>query len=156
MGLPGLLATKNWLEKLANWPGIRHLPCAGKSQNLPSLMRIDKWLWAVRIFKTRSLASAACRSGQVEIAGQKVKPSREVKADDLITAKPGEMTRTVKVLGLPHNRVSATAAKEFMDDKTPASEFEKPREKYLKPLFYRPKGLGRPTKKDRREIEKII
>src|SRR5438034_353550 len=118
-------------------------------------MRIDKWLWAVRIFKTRSLASVACRSGQVEIAGLKVKPSREVKVNDMIQAKTGDITRTIKVLGVLEKRVGAAAAKEFMEDQTPQSEWEKPREKFLQPLFFRPKGLGRPTKKDRRAFEKL-
>ena len=119
-------------------------------------MRIDKWLWAVRVFKTRSLATAACRNGHVEIAGQKVKPSREVKVNDLILAKTGDITRTVKVLAMLDRRVGAAAAKEFMEDLTPATEFEKPREKFLQPLFFRPKGMGRPTKKDRRDIEKMF
>ena len=110
-------------------------------------MRIDKWLWAVRIFKTRSLASTACRNGHVVIAGQKVKPSLEVKVNDLINAKTGDITRTIKVLGALDRRVGAAAAKDFMQDQTPASEFEKPREKFLAPLFFRPKGMGRPTKK---------
>lgn len=113
-------------------------------------MRVDKWLWAVRLYRTRSLASAACRSGMVTIAGRPVKPSRDVKVDDLIMAGNGEITRTVKVLGLLERRVGAEAAKEFAQDLTPASEYEKPREPHLQPLFHRPKGAGRPTKKDRR------
>jgi ribosome-associated heat shock protein Hsp15 len=119
-------------------------------------MRIDKWLWAVRIFKTRSLASAACRNGHVEVAGQKVKPSREVKANDLIQAKTGDITRTIKVLGVLDRRVGAAAVKEFAEDQTPLSELEKPRERVIQPLFFRPKGMGRPTKKDRRDLEKLF
>ena len=119
-------------------------------------MRIDKWLWAVRIFKTRSLAADACRNGHVEIAGHKVKPSCEVKLNDLITAKTGDITRTIKVLAMLDRRVGTAAAKDFMEDQTQASEFEKPREKFLQPLFFRAKGLGRPTKKDRRDIEKMF
>ena len=119
-------------------------------------MRIDKWLWAVRIFKTRSLASVACRNGHVEIGGHKVKPSREVKLNDLITAKPGDLTRTIKVLAMIDRRVGAAAAREFMEDQTPASEIQKPREKFLQPLFFRRKGMGRPTKKDRRDLEKMF
>ena len=117
-------------------------------------MRIDKWLWAVRIFKTRGLASAACRNGQVEINGQMVKPSREVKVNDLIKAKTGDLTRTIKVLAALDQRVGADAAKEFAEDQTPPSEFEKVRERA--PVFFRPKGLGRPTKKARRDLEKFL
>ncbi|MDB6065610.1 MAG: RNA-binding protein [Pedosphaera sp.] len=125
----------------------------------PQNVRVDKWLWAVRIFKTRSLATAACRDGHVTIAGQPVKASREVKIDDLILAKNGDITRTLKVRGLLEKRVGAPAVKEFAEDLTPASEYEKRRDPVLQPLFFRAKGTGRPTKKERRamgEIEKLF
>jgi ribosome-associated heat shock protein Hsp15 len=118
-------------------------------------MRVDKWLWAVRLYRTRSLASAACRAGSVTVGGQVVKPSREVKVDDFIVARNGEVNRTVKVLGLLERRVGAEAAKQFALDLTPASEYEKPRELQLQPLFLRPKGAGRPTKKERRAFGKL-
>lgn len=118
-------------------------------------MRIDKWLWSARIYKTRGLAASACRNGQVTIAGKPVKPSRETKIDDLILAEKDGITRTIKVLGLPAQRVGAPAAREFAEDLTPASEYEKLREPVLKPFFFRPKGMGRPTKKDRRDMGKI-
>jgi ribosome-associated heat shock protein Hsp15 len=117
--------------------------------------RIDKWLWAVRLYKTRSLATAACREGRVTIAGQPVKPSREVRVDDLILARNGPITRTVKVLGLLEQRVGAKAVPQFLIDLTPASEFEKRSEPSQQPLFRRPKGAGRPTKKDRRALTRI-
>ncbi|MCL5096540.1 MAG: RNA-binding S4 domain-containing protein [Candidatus Omnitrophica bacterium] len=119
-------------------------------------MRIDKWLWAVRVYRTRTLAAEACRSGHVRIAGQPVKPSREVRIDETINARIGDLTKTIKVLGLTDRRVSADAAKAFAEDQTPPAEYEKARNKTLKPLFYRPKGLGRPTKKDRRAMEKLF
>ncbi|HWF19516.1 MAG TPA: RNA-binding S4 domain-containing protein [Verrucomicrobiae bacterium] len=122
----------------------------------PLSVRIDKWLWAVRVYKTRSVAAAACRNGRVTIGGQPVKASREVKINDLILAQNGDITRTVKVLALLDHRVGAPAVKEFAEDLTPASEYEKPKERYLEPLFYRPKGAGRPTKKDRRAINKML
>lgn len=118
-------------------------------------VRIDKWLWAVRIYKTRSLATTACREGRVTIGGQAVKPAREVRMNDLILAKNGDITRTVKVLGLLERRLGAQAVKEFAEDLTPASEYEKPKEAALQPLFHRPKGMGRPTKKDRRQMGKF-
>jgi ribosome-associated heat shock protein Hsp15 len=123
--------------------------------NAPVTVRVDKWLWAVRIYKTRSLATAACREGRVTIGGQAVKPSRDVRINDLILAKNGDITRTLKVLGMLEQRVGAQAVKEFAEDLTPASEYEKPKEARLQPLFDRPKGMGRPTKKDRRQMGKF-
>jgi ribosome-associated heat shock protein Hsp15 len=123
--------------------------------NEPASTRIDKWLWAVRIFKTRSLATSACRDGQVTIGGQAVKPSRDVKVGDLIQAKTGEITRTIKVLKFLDRRVGAQVAKEYAEDLTPASEYEKAREPNFRPFNYRPKGSGRPTKKERRDIDRI-
>src|SRR5689334_11779363 len=101
----------------------------------PATVRIDKWLWAVRIYKTRSLATAACREGRVTISQQPVKPSRDVKVGDLILAKTGDITRTIKVLGLLEQRVGAAAAKEFAGDLTPPEEYEKRRAPVLQPLF---------------------
>ena len=118
-------------------------------------VRIDKWLWAVRIYKTRTVASDACRNGRVTIAGQPVKPAREVRLNDVISAQTGEITRTMKVVGLLERRVGAATVAEFAEDLTPASEYEKKREPVLQPLFYRPKGAGRPTKKDRRDLKKL-
>ena len=122
--------------------------------NASKRVRIDKWLWAVRIFKTRSMAAAACRAGRVVIAGQAVKPSREVRMNDIIQAKTGDITRSLKVIGFLQQRVGAPAAKEFVEDLTPVSELEKPKET-LRPLFPRPKGTGRPTKKDRRALGRM-
>jgi ribosome-associated heat shock protein Hsp15 len=121
----------------------------------PTTVRMDKWLWAARIYKTRSAAATACRDGRVRIGGQPVKPSRTVKINDLIFAKNGDINRTIKVLGLLERRIGAQAVKEFAEDLTPASEYEKPREPALQPLFRRPKGTGRPTKKDRRQMGKF-
>jgi ribosome-associated heat shock protein Hsp15 len=123
--------------------------------NTPVSVRVDKWLWAVRVFKTRSLATAACREGHVTIAGQPVKASRDVKIDDLIQAKTGDLTRTLKVLGLLEQRVGAQVARKFMEDLTPPAERERRKDPALQPLFYRPKGGGRPTKKDRRTLGKF-
>ena len=124
--------------------------------NAPAAVRIDKWLWAVRLYKTRSLATIACRNARVTIGGKPVKPSREIKIGDLILAQTGDITRTVKVLALLEQRIGAPAVKNFAEDLTPASEFNKPREKILEPIFYRPKGAGRPTKKDRRAMNKFL
>ena len=115
-------------------------------------VRIDKWLWAVRVFKTRSLASDSCRHGHIQISGQPVKPSRQVRIQDVIVVQKDQMTRTFKVLQLLERRVGAAAARQYAEDQTPASEWEKPREPYFHP-FARPKGSGRPTKKERRQLD---
>jgi ribosome-associated heat shock protein Hsp15 len=121
----------------------------------PQSVRMDKWLWAARIYKTRTQAADACRNGRVTIDGQPIKPSRDVKIGDVIHARNDDFTRTTKVLALLERRVSGTAAKEFAEDLTPASEYEKRRQPVLQPLFFRPKGMGRPTKKQRRDITKL-
>ena len=117
--------------------------------------RIDKWLWAVRLFKTRSLAAAACRDGQVQIGGQRVKPARSVHVGELIMARVGGVQHTVKVLGSPPSRISAKLVPEFMEDLTPAAEYEKARDAARAPQFAWEKGMGRPTKKNRRLWEKF-
>jgi ribosome-associated heat shock protein Hsp15 len=120
-------------------------------QTIDGTTRIDKWLWAVRVYKTRSLACEACKKGEVTIGEQAVKPSRSIHIADLIKAKVGVVTRTLKVLGVIEKRVSATEAKKFAEDLTPAEEYEKARsEKALPPMVAWPKGQGRPTKRDRR------
>ena len=112
--------------------------------------RIDKWLWAVRLFKTRSLAAQACRNGHVLIAEQRVKPARDVRTGEIIVVKTGGVQRTVKVLAFPPSRVGAKLVADFMEDLTPESEFQKAREAASAPTFAWSKGLGRPTKKSRR------
>ncbi|MEO8429556.1 MAG: RNA-binding S4 domain-containing protein [Verrucomicrobiota bacterium] len=119
-------------------------------------VRIDKWLWAVRLYKTRSQAADACRSGHVRLSGQPVKPSRFVRPGDTITAVTGEITKTVKVLVALETRVGARLVKDYAEDLTPPAEYLKPREKALAPFGFRPKGAGRPTKKDRRNMEGFV
>jgi len=118
-------------------------------------VRIDKWLWAVRLFKTRSQASAACRGGKIKIENAVVKPSREVKLEDIIHVQAGGFTKTVKVIGILKNRVSAKLAVEYVEDITPAEEIDK--KLMLREVNYerRDRGVGRPTKKSRRLIERL-
>jgi ribosome-associated heat shock protein Hsp15 len=116
-------------------------------------VRIDKWLWSVRIFKTRSLATDACHNGKIKISGQAVKASREIKLNDIISIQQQQMTKTIKVVALLEKRVSAKLVAQFMEDLTPASEYEKVETIKAVSFIYRPKGLGRPTKKERRDIE---
>jgi ribosome-associated heat shock protein Hsp15 len=122
----------------------------------PSAVRLDKWLWAARVYKTRGLAATACREGRVEINGLKVKPSHEARPGELIIARTDAMTRTVRVLALLDRRVGAALAKEFAEDLTPPSEYEKRSELSLRTPLFRPPGAGRPTKKERRTLEKFL
>jgi ribosome-associated heat shock protein Hsp15 len=122
----------------------------------PESVRMDKWLWAARVFKTRSLAAAACHHGHVTVAALPVKASRDVRVNDVIVIKQEEITRTFKVLQLLRQRVGAALVKNYAQDLTPESEYQKKREPRLQPLFFRPKGSGRPTKKERRAINGIL
>lgn len=116
-------------------------------------VRIDKWLWAVRLFKTRNQASEACRAGKVRIGGNAVKPSHEVKPGEEISIMQQTVTRTVRVLALLANRVGAPLVQGFMQDLTPESEFRKAKLMREMNFEYRDPGTGRPTKRQRREIE---
>ncbi|MBM3834410.1 MAG: RNA-binding S4 domain-containing protein [Verrucomicrobia bacterium] len=119
-------------------------------------VRIDKWLWAVRVFKTRTLASEACKAGHVQILGQAIKPSREIRANEVIAIKIGIMTKTLKVVGVIDKRVGAKLVPQHAEDQTPASEYEKLKEQSQQPVFVRPAGFGRPTKKERRAIGRLF
>ncbi|MFO7997786.1 MAG: RNA-binding S4 domain-containing protein [Bacteroidales bacterium] len=114
--------------------------------------RIDKWLWAVRVFKTRSLATQACRSGKVKVDDLEVKPSREVRKGMVIELRWGPIIRHLKVLDLLEKRVGAKLVAHYMQDLTPEEEYHKL--ELLKTRHtYRPKGSGRPTKKERRDLD---
>jgi ribosome-associated heat shock protein Hsp15 len=116
-------------------------------------VRVDKWLWAVRVFKTRSLAIKACHAGHVKLGEQRLKPARPVRVGDVYAVQIGDLTRTLKVVGLLDRRVGAALAKHYAEDLTPPSEYEKLKAKRLGPLFHRPKGAGRPTKRERRLLD---
>jgi ribosome-associated heat shock protein Hsp15 len=117
--------------------------------------RIDKWLWTTRLFKTRTLAAAACRSGGVSIVGQRIKPPRELQIGEKISVPMGGVQRTGKVICFPTSRVGAKVVAQFMEDLTPEAEFEKARDAARAPRPMWPKGMGRPTKKNRRLWEKL-
>lgn len=121
----------------------------------PAEVRIDKWLWAVRLFKTRSLAAQACAAGHVQVNGQRVKPARSVHPGEQIEALVGEVRRTVRVRELLDRRVGASLVPQYLEDLTPAAERERARAPHLEPLFHRPKGTGRPTKRERRLLERM-
>ena len=117
-------------------------------------IRFDKWLWAVRIYKTRSMAAAACRKGKVVIDNLPVKPYRNVFLDEIINVKKPPVIFTYRIKKLPLKRLSAKLAKECFEDLTPQEEFDKFKVRELPGFGYRKRGDGRPTKKERRIIDK--
>ncbi len=118
-----------------------------------SAARLDKWLWAVRLFRTRPLAAAACRAGEVTIDDRPLKPARDVRPGETIHVRQGVMRRTVVVLGVPPSRVGAARVPEFLEDRTPPEERQKVKEQAIQHLLARERGTGRPTKRDRRDLE---
>lgn len=123
----------------------------------PGDVRIDKWLWAVRLYKTRSLATTACRAGHVKFQGESIKPSHTVRVGQVFTARAGDVNRTVQVIGLLEKRVGAKLVPHYMEDLTPAVEYLRAAEDRTLPKApKRPKGTGRPTKKERRQMENLF
>lgn len=116
-------------------------------------IRIDKWLWAVRLFKTRSQATQACRAGKVKIDEQAVKPSRDIHPGTVITVQGGPIMRTVKVKEALEKRVGAKLVSQFMEDMTPEEEYRK-LEIAKSQAGMQPFRKGRPTKKERREMDR--
>ena len=119
-------------------------------------MRVDKFLWCVRYFKTRSLATNASKQGKVKIKGANVKPSREVFVTDIITIRKNQINYQIEVLGLPPSRVGAKLVELYIKDITPKEAFAKLELLKYSTEYYRKKGAGRPTKKDRRDIDDWI
>jgi ribosome-associated heat shock protein Hsp15 len=119
-------------------------------------VRIDKYLWAVRIYKTRSQASEACRKGRITINESPVKPSRVIEGNEIITVKRPPVVYTFRVIMPIENRVSAKLASSFLEDITPESEKSKIGIQPTALSGFRPRGEGRPTKKERRTIDRWI
>ena len=119
-------------------------------------MRIDKYLWHTRYFKTRNIATTACKKGQVKINGQVSKPSREVYPTDEITIRKNQINYQCTVLDIPKNRVGAKLVDIYRKDTTPKVAFENDELVKYSKSYYRKKGTGRPTKKDRREINEYL
>lgn len=118
-------------------------------------VRLDKWLWCVRLFKSRTLATSVCEASQVKVGGQTAKPSRSVKVGDVIVLPVADVTRTVRVRQLLEHRVGAPRVPDFMEDLTPPEEFDRARTE-ARSAGYRPKGTGRPTKRDRRILQSFF
>ena len=122
-------------------------------------IRIDQWLWAARLYKTRTLANQACRGGKVQIAGAAVKPARPLRGNEIVEIKQPPIVRLFQIKKLAAKRVSATLARELVEEITPIADLEKlalARRDPLGLIFAaRDRGSGRPTKKERRELEKL-
>ena len=116
-------------------------------------MRVDKFLWCTRYFKTRSLATDACKKGQVKLEGKNIKPSRDVFSGDKLQLRKNQVQYELLILDMPSNRVGAKLVPLYIKDLTPESAFAN--QELLKQSrdYYRKKGTGRPTKKDRRDLE---
>jgi ribosome-associated heat shock protein Hsp15 len=118
--------------------------------------RVDKWLWAARIFKTRSIAADACKNGRVTINGVNLKPSHIIKAGETICVRKSPITYSFKVLQAIENRVGAKMIPEVLENVTPKEQFELLEMSKISGFVDRARGLGRPTKKDRRSLDDFI
>lgn len=118
-------------------------------------VRIDKWLWAVRIFKTRTIASDACKKGRVMIKDVSVKPSRMIKVGEIIQVRKPPITFSFKVLDLSESRMNAKLVPQFMENVTPPEQYEVLELNKIAGFVDRQRGTGRPTKKERRDLEQF-
>jgi ribosome-associated heat shock protein Hsp15 len=119
-------------------------------------VRIDKWMWAVRLFKTRSLATEACKKGKISINGIPVKPSRNVKVGEIIDIRQNPMVFSFKIIALAENRMNAKLVPEYMENVTTQDQLELLQLYKLNRTLDRARGTGRPTKKERRDLETYI
>ena len=116
-------------------------------------MRVDKYLWCIRYYKTRTIATTACKKGHVRINDDVVKPSREVFPQDVVTLRKNQINYKLRVINIPESRVGAKLVDLYRVDITPKEQFEAQELLKYSKDYYRKKGVGRPTKKDRRDID---
>jgi len=116
-------------------------------------MRVDKYLWCIRYYKTRTIATTACKKGHVRINDDVVKPSREVYPQDIVTLRKNQINYKLRVINIPESRVGAKLVDLYRVDITPKEQFEAQELLKYSKDYYRKKGVGRPTKKDRRDID---
>lgn len=117
--------------------------------------RVDKWLWAMRVFKTRTIATDACKKGRVMIGGSAVKPSRTIKPGDIIDVRKPPITYSFRVKAVTGNRLGAKLVPEYLENITPQSQYELLEMTRISGFVDRRKGLGRPTKRDSRELSRF-
>ncbi|GAB6976935.1 RNA-binding S4 domain-containing protein [Prevotella falsenii] len=123
---------------------------------MADIARIDKWLWAARIFKTRSIAADACKNGRVTIKGINVKPSHTIKAGEVISVKKPPITYSFEVLQTIEKRVGAKLVSEVYKNVTDAKQYELLEMSRISGFVDRARGTGRPTKKDRRQLDAFV
>lgn len=118
-------------------------------------VRIDKWLWATRIFKTRTIATDACKKGRVSIGGVNVKPSRTIRIGEIVDVRKPPVTYSFRVKDLAQNRMGAKLVPQFLENVTSSDQYELLEMVKIGGFINRQKGLGRPTKKEGRELSKF-
>lgn len=123
---------------------------------MASEVRIDKWLWAVRLYKTRSIAADACKKGHISMNGVNLKPARTIKVGDVVQVRKSPITLSLRVLQAIENRVSAKLVPEMLQDVTPPEQYELLEMSKISGFVDRAKGTGRPTKKERRSLESFF
>jgi len=119
-------------------------------------IRLDKWLWAMRFYKTRSLAAQACDAGRIQVQAQSGKPARLVHVGEVVEVALRDIIRTVRIKALTPNRVGPKLVPDFLEDLTPESEYQRQKEYWESSPAQRLRGAGRPSKKDRREISRFF
>ncbi len=133
-----------------------NLQCATTMANNNQEARIDKWLWAARIYKTRSIAADACKKGQISIGNVPVKASRTVRVGDVVQVRKPPITYSFRILQAIEMRVGARLLPEIMENVTTADQYELLEMNKISGFIGRAKGMGRPTKKDRRSIDEFM
>lgn len=118
--------------------------------------RIDKWLWAVRIYKTRSIAAEACKKGRISIGDRTAKPAHNVRVGDIVSVKKAPVTYSFKVLQCAEHRVGAKLVPELMENVTPQEQYEILEMSRMSGFVGRARGTGRPTKKERRDLDMFV
>ncbi|MDR3273263.1 MAG: RNA-binding S4 domain-containing protein [Flavobacteriaceae bacterium] len=119
-------------------------------------MRIDKFLWCIRFYKTRAIASEEVKKNRVSLGDNVLKPSKEVSAGDVYTIRKNQIDYKIKVLQIPANRLGAKLVSLYIQDLTPPEQIEIMKQRMSAQSYYRQKGVGRPTKKDRRNLDDFI
>lgn len=118
-------------------------------------VRVDKWLWAMRVFKTRTIATEACKKGRVTISGTPVKPSRTVKQGDVVEVRKPPITYSFRVKDVTQNRLGAKLVENYLENITPKSQYDILEMARISGFVDRRKGLGRPTKRDQRDLSRF-
>lgn len=118
--------------------------------------RLDKLLWCLRVYKTRPAATEACRAGHVLIGGREAKPGRDVHRGEVLAVHGGGIVRSLRIIAFPPSRVGARLLPDYLEDLTPPAEYERQRQAHLESTLARLRGEGRPSKKERRDLNRLF